>query len=211
MEYDEVVDYRRPIEALLPGVRGRVLSVLAGTEMEMTIRTVAGLAGVSPQQASVVVAQLVDLGLVARREAGSSALVRLERENEAVQVVLALDRLQEAVVARLTDAANHIAPAPASLLIFGSFARREAVAASDLDVLAVRSRGVTADDDEWIDSLGRWESAARIVVGNPVNLLVVAIDEVPGLLRGRAGPWRAIAREGITLVGPSLAALASAA
>jgi DNA-binding transcriptional ArsR family regulator len=211
MEYDEVVDYRRPIEALLPGVRGRVLSVLAGTEMEMTIRTVAGLAGVSPQQASVVVAQLVDLGLVARREAGSSALVRLERENEAVQVVLALDRLQEAVVARLTDAANHIAPAPASLLIFGSFARREAVAASDLDVLAVRSRGVTADDDEWIDSLGRWESAARIVVGNPVNLLVVAIDEVPGLLRRRAGPWRAIAREGITLVGPSLAALASAA
>jgi predicted nucleotidyltransferase len=211
MEYYQVVDYRRPIEALMPGVRGRVLSVLAGSEMEMTIRTVAGLAGVSPQQASVVVAQLVDLGIVARREAGSSALVRLERENEAVRVVLALGRLQEAVMARLADAAQHIAPAPASLLIFGSFARKEAVAASDLDVLAVRPRGVAADDDKWIDALGRWEAAARNVVGNPVNVLVVAIDEVPGLLRRRAGPWRAIAREGIPLVGPSLAALASAA
>jgi predicted nucleotidyltransferase len=205
------VDYRRPIEALWPGVRGRVLSVLAGTEMEMTIRTVAGLAEASPQQASVVVAQLVDLGIVARREAGSSALVRLERENEAVRIVLALDRLQESVMARLADSAQHITPAPASLLIFGSFARGEAMAASDLDVLAVRPRGVDPDDDKWIDALGRWEASARNIVGNPVNMLVVTIDDVPGLLRRRAGLWRAIAREGIPLVGRSLAAFASAA
>ena len=54
-----------PVEALIPGVQGRVLGVLARTETEMTIRTAAGLAGASQQQASVVVAHLVDLGTVA--------------------------------------------------------------------------------------------------------------------------------------------------
>ena len=31
---------------------------------------------------------------------------------------------------------------------------------------------------------------ARRIVGNPVNMLVVSVDEVPGLLRRGRGPWR---------------------
>ena len=53
------------------------------------IRTVAGLAGASPQRASVVVAHLVAPGVVARRESGSSALVWLERWSTAARMVLA--------------------------------------------------------------------------------------------------------------------------
>lgn len=205
------MDYERPVEELIPGVQGRVLGVLARTQTEMTIRTVAGLASASPQQASVVVAHLVDLGIVTRREAGSSALVGLERENEAARIVLALAQLQKSAMARLADAAQHIAPAPASLLVFGSFARGEATAASDLDVLAVRSSGVSADDSGWIDALGGWEVAARMIVGNPVNVMSVSIDDVPKLLRRRVGPWHAIAEEGIPLIGSPLSALASVA
>ena len=44
------MDFARPVEALIPGVQGRVLGVLARTEAEMTIRTVAGLAAVSPAE-----------------------------------------------------------------------------------------------------------------------------------------------------------------
>ncbi len=201
------MDYNRPVEVVIPGVQGRVLGVLVRTEAEMTIRTVASLAEASAQQASVVVAHLVELGIVARREAGSSALVRLERENDAARVVLALGRLQESAMGRLADEARHIAPAPESLLIFGSFARGEARVASDLDVLVVRPTGVSADDQQWIDALGKWEMTARRIVGNPINMLVVSVDEVPGLLRRRRGPWRAIAREGILLVGSALSAL----
>ena len=201
------VDYRRPVEALIPGVHGRVLGVLARTESEMTIRTVARLAAASPQQASVVVAHLVDLGVVSRRDAGSSALVRLERNNATAQLVLALARLQDLVMDRLSESARGITPAPASLLVFGSFARGEATDTSDLDVLAVRPEHLEADASEWVDALGSWQANAQKIVGNQVNLLVVSIEEVPALLRRRGGPWRTIAREGIPLVGPTLPAL----
>lgn len=205
------MDYARPVEELIPGVQGRVLGVLSRTEMEMTIRTVANLAGASPQQASVVVAHLVELGIVIRREAGSSALVRLERENEAARLVLALARLDKSAMARLDEAARRIEPVPASLTIFGSFARGEAVASSDLDVLVVRPEGVVAEDHDWIDALGRWEVAARKIVGNPVNLLVVSFHELPALLRRRSGPWHAIVHEGIPLIGAPISTLASVA
>jgi predicted transcriptional regulator of viral defense system len=61
------MDYSHPVEALIPGVQGRVLSTLARTEPELTMRGVAELAGVSPQQASLVLARLVELGVETRR------------------------------------------------------------------------------------------------------------------------------------------------
>jgi len=45
------VDFRDPIAAVIPGVQGRVLTALARTETELTMRTVAELAGVSANQA----------------------------------------------------------------------------------------------------------------------------------------------------------------
>lgn len=205
------MDYIQPIETLIPGVQGRVLGALARTETEMTIRTVARLAGVSPQQASVIIAELVSMGLVARREAGSSALVCLDRENEAARIVLALPRLRESVMGRLSELAHAISPPPEGLIVFGSFARSETIATSDLDMLAVRAKGVPADDNDWIDALGAWERVARRIVGNPVNMMVVSADEVPALLRRRSGPWRTIANEGIVLVGRPLNAFTRAA
>ncbi|MGH9299149.1 MAG: nucleotidyltransferase domain-containing protein [Acidimicrobiales bacterium] len=205
------MDYAHPVEELITGVQGRVLGVLSRTEMEMTIRTVAGLAEASPQQASVVVAHLVGLGVVTRREAGSSALVRLDRENEAARLVLALARLQDSVMVRLANAARNIEPTPASLTVFGSFARGEAVASSDLDVLAVRPEGVAADSNDWIDAIGLWGVAARSIVGNPINMLVVSVEELPALLRRRSGPWRTIVHEGVPLIGASISTLASVA
>jgi len=207
----EDVDYVQPVEAVVPGVRGRVLGVLARVETELTIRTVSRLAGASVQQTATVIAELVSLGMVTRRDAGSSALVGLERENAAVGAVLALAQVGERVLERLRDSARDIEPQPASLIVFGSFARGDARLTSDLDVLAVRPIGLSPDDATWLDSLGQWESIARRIVGNPLHMFVVSQEEVQALMRRRSGPWRAIAAEGITLVGSSLSSRASVA
>lgn len=208
-----LVDYVRPIEVVIPGVQGRVLAVLARTESEMTIRTTARLAGVSAQQATVVVNRLVDLGLVTRREAGSAALVALDRKSDAARAVLALADLRRSTLDRLGALALALAPAPASLIVFGSFVRGEADAESDLDVLAVRAAGVAADDEAWLDALGGWGRAARHVTGNPVELLSVGVEELPLLLRdgGQGALWRSIQAEGVIVAGSPLAELAAAA
>jgi hypothetical protein len=45
--YGDAVDFRRPVQDVIPGVQGRILPVLADTTAELNLRTVARLAGVS--------------------------------------------------------------------------------------------------------------------------------------------------------------------
>jgi predicted nucleotidyltransferase len=152
------------------------------------------------------------LGIVERREVPPVALVRLASDNVAAQLIAALAELQRNVLVRLTELAASITPAPTSLIVFGSFARGQAGAASDLDVLAVRPTGTASDDDRWTDSLGVWTDRARQTVGNPVNLLEVDDDELCELLR-RPAPslWSEIASEGLVLIGAPLGAAGAAA
>jgi len=200
--YDRLVDYVEPVEALVPGVQGKVLGVLARNQTELSMRAVARLAGVSPQQASVVLGHLIDFGIVERRDVPPVALVRLSPDSVAAQTVAALANLRQTVLDRLTELGGSICPAPASLIVFGSFARGQAGAASDLDVLVVRPVGVSGDDDGWTDSLGAWSDRARRIVGNPVNLVEVSAGELPTLL-GRPAPslWSDIATDGVLLLG----------
>lgn len=203
------MDYRRPVEAVIPGVQGRVLGVLTRTSADLTMRAVAELAGVSPQQASVVIGRLVDLGVVERRDVPPASLIRLARENLAAQEVIAIANLRQAAFERMAVLAADITPAPSSLVAFGSFAGGEAGADSDVDVLAVRPAGAT---DEWTDSLGRWVDQATRALGSPVNLIEVAAEELPALL-ARSGPsvWKDAASQGIVIAGVALTELAKAA
>jgi len=201
------VDFVHPVEAVVPGVRGRVLATLAATDAEMTMTTVARLSDVSINRAVTVLNELVHLGLVKRREAGSAALVCLARENCASRVILALSGLAHTVVDRLREAAEEIRPTPAGLILFGSFARGEASAQSDIDVLALRRSGVPEDDEPWLDSLGRWTTTAHQITGNAVNVIDRAVDELPPLLRAGAPLWQEIARDGRVLVGTGVSAL----
>jgi hypothetical protein len=109
------------------------------------------------------------------------------------------------VVELLRDAARSILPGPAALVLFGSTARGEARADSDVDVLAVRPFGVAFDDDGWTDAVIAWCEVAQRVTGRCVQVLDASEEEVPELL-GRPGPtvWRDIATEGVVLAGAPL-------
>lgn len=202
------MDFTRPVEAVIPGVQGRVLGVLARTDAELTIRSTARLAGVSVNRATTVVHDLVSLGIVQRREAGAAALVRLARDNEAARAVIALASLRERVLDRLRAEAQAIDPAPASMVVFGSFARGEAGPDSDIDVLVVRPAG--GADDDWSDAVGTWADRARAIAGNPVNVIEADEDELPRLLRRKDSVWQQIGRDAILLAGRSPSALAPA-
>lgn len=196
------MDYVHSVEALIPGVQGRVLGALARTQGELSMRQVAKLAAVSPTQASEVLGRLGKLGVIQRRDVGRSALVTLDRSNAAGQLIERLATLHRDVLDQLRGAATDIAPAPAALVVFGSFARGQATPASDVDVLAVRPKGTGADDPHWVSSLGHWADLTGHITGNPVNLLDVALSDVRPRPKLDGRLWRNIKTDGISLVGP---------
>ncbi len=203
------MDFRRPVEALIPGVQGRILAILAETTAELNLRTIARLADVSPAQATRVLPELVTLGLVERREAPPSALFALVEDHVAARAVRALSRAREAVLEELGALARRVDPSPVSVVVFGSFARGEADAASDLDVVMIRPTGFREDDEPWVSSVEAWRAAARRLTGNPVQVIEIDEAEVAGRLGRPRSLWSDVLRDGITVCGSPLSELRS--
>jgi predicted nucleotidyltransferase len=202
--YHDAVDFRRPIEALIPDAQGRILGALARTTQELSLSTLADLSGVSLAHAARVVPRLVDLGVVERHEVPPAVLVRLVREHLASRAVLALADLRHAFLEELRESARGLDPPAVNVTLFGSFARGDEDARSDVDVVVVRPTAIDEDDAAWSDSMSRWETHLRRVSGNPVRRIEVSEDDVARLLPSRRPLWRSIRQEGITLQGRPL-------
>jgi predicted nucleotidyltransferase len=190
------MDFVRPVEAIVPGAQGRVLAVMAETAAELNLRTIAELSGVSQAQASRVLPGLVELGVLERREVPPSSLFRFVPENVASKAILALARSVDTVLDELGHLAASLLVPPVSVVVFGSFARRDADAESDIDVLVVRPDDVDEDDEKWAASMEQLHTDARHLAGNPIEVLEVSAGEVVSLLRSRRPLWADIRRDG---------------
>jgi predicted nucleotidyltransferase len=203
------MDYQQPVEAVIPGSTGRLLAALARVDTELPISTLATVAGVGRTRASTIVADLHRLGLVNRREIGRTTLVALARDNAAGALIDRLGHLRSTVLDGLRSLAAEIDPPPVTLAVFGSFARGEADAGSDVDVLAVRPR--TTNVDEWSSAISRFTDRARQLTGNPVQVLDSELDEFQrkASLRSDVGRafWSALRRDAIVLAGAEFADL----
>jgi len=198
----------RPIEAVIPGVQGRVLAVLAETTAELNLRTIARLSGVSHAQASRILPGLVELGLVERREAPPSSLFQLVREHVAAGPLVALARSRDDAIEEMGRVAAVLPVIPASVIVFGSFARGEADAESDIDTVFVRPVGIDESDEAWADSVEQWRSRIHRTSGNPVEVLEVGSEEISARLSSTQPVWQDIRSEGIVVHGRSLNQLA---
>lgn len=207
LRYDQSVDFVHPVQAVIPGVQGRVLGVLAETTAELSLSTLARLADVSIAQASRVMPRLVELGIVERREVPPSSQFRLNREHVAAQAVLGLADARTTALRRIGDAASSITPTPASIVVFGSFARGDAVGESDIDLLVVRRDDTDEDDERWSETLEAWRQQVRAVTGNAVEVLEASVSDVGRKLKRHAELWHDIERDGVVVFGDALHAL----
>lgn len=198
------MDFVRPIEAIVPGARGRVLAVLVETTAELNLRTIARLAGVSQAQASRVLPELVQLGVVERREVPPASLFRLVPEHVASRALLAMSRPVDVVLDEMGRRSRELPRRPTSVIVFGSFARHEAGAESDIDVVIVRPAPIDEDDEAWTDSIEDWRRDVRRLTGNAVEVLEVSEDEAASRLRGRSQVWADIRRDGKVVHGSGL-------
>ena len=201
------MDFRRPVQSIIPGAQGRILAVLAENTAYLNLHTISLLAGTSPAQASRIMPKLIRSGLVERREAPPSALFRLVDDNVGSRVVRALSRSHETVLTELGLRAETLEPSPVSVVVFGSFARGEAEADSDLDVLFVQPQGVNDDDHRWAVAVERWRQFALRLTGNRVEIVEANESDADRLLRSRKPLWTEIARDGVVVYGKSLDSL----
>ncbi len=198
------MDFVHPVESVIPGTQGRILAVLAETSAELNLRTLARLAGVSTAQASRVLPGLVELGLVKRREVPPSSLFRLDRRNVAAQAVVELARAHTTTLELIGKAASELPIPPASVVIFGSFARREADRHSDIDALIIRPDGIAQDEDEWAAGIEQWRTLVRAVTGNNIDVIEVDRHEAADKLSNAQSLWQEIAQDGVVVHGASL-------
>lgn len=198
------MDFIHPVTAVIPGAQGKVLAVLAETTAELNLRTLARLADVSAAQASRVIPGLVDLGLVERREAPPSSLFRLNREHAAAQMVIDLARLRDTVLTQIGAAAQELQYPPASVVVFGSFARGQADRESDIDIVIVRPDEVDEDNEDWAEAIEQWRRTISSMTGNSVE--IIEIDGATAIERLASGEqlWEEVARDGVVVHGTPL-------
>jgi predicted nucleotidyltransferase len=166
------MDYRRPLHVVTPTLDGDVLAALARADIELTGRELARQVGHgSPEGVRRAADRLVGQGTLLRRAAGAANLYRLNRDHLAAPWIEGLAGIREQLIERLrARLAGWEQPAKVALL-FGSVARGEASADSDLDLLVVRGRGCGPDSDVWRSQLLDLSQSATAWTGNDARVL----------------------------------------
>ncbi|HEY6058053.1 MAG TPA: nucleotidyltransferase domain-containing protein, partial [Candidatus Limnocylindrales bacterium] len=124
--------------------------VLAGTTRGLSGREIHRLAGVgSVRGVQLVLARLVRQGLVGADEHANATLYAANRAHLAWPALEALVGLRRRFRERLGEAIAGWTLAPLHLSIFGSAARRDGDAESDIDLLIVRPGEVREGDEAW--------------------------------------------------------------
>jgi hypothetical protein len=198
------MDVARPYAAVTGGgLEGEVLAVLAGTTRPLTGRQVARLArNGSDRGLRLALNRLAEQGLVESQDAPPALLYTLNRDHIAAPVALALVGLRSALIDRIrgTIAEWDVLPVHASL--FGSAARGDGDATSDIDLFVVRPQSVAVEDQTWraqLDSLAR--DVARWT-GNHAGISEVGEDELDALVGDRPPVVAELERDAVTLAGP---------
>ncbi len=194
------MNFRRPFTVVTPTLDGDVLAVLAVADVELSGRELGRRAGQGSIEGIRRAAdRLAAQGIVARRAVGGAHLYRLNRDHVAAPWIEGLATLPEQLLGRLRDLLAGWPEAPRLAFLFGSVARREATADSDLDILVVRRRDCDPDSELWQSQLLDLQQAATALSGNDARVLEIGEEGVSG---GRSTEvLEDVIREGVELFG----------
>jgi predicted nucleotidyltransferase len=184
--------FGEPFGGLLPGARGAVLSVLLRTGAPMTGRQVHGLVSdrhsLSPIQEALKV--LTQLGIVRTETVGRAGVHTINEDHYAVPHLRALADPITTLRAVIEGA---VSSEVECVMVFGSIARGEASASSDIDLAVIAAAG-------W-DGRVELEDAVGTGLGNHCDVLVFTRTGFAKLARAGEPIVHDVLRDGIALVG----------
>ncbi len=138
-----MMDLRNPIQSVIPSAHGAVLGVLARTNEPLSGRRVAELTAprFGQTQVNQVLRKLAASGIVLLESRPPSNLYRLNHDHVAAEGNEALARMWTTQVTRIRAELDGWSVPPEAAWLFGSAARGEATAQSDIDILLVVADG----------------------------------------------------------------------
>lgn len=194
-----------PIESLVPGLRGKVLTALVRSPRPLSGREIARRAGSSsPGSVKLAIEALEAEGIVTLALASTSGqFYVLNHDHVFASHLLAIDHAKDAMMDAIRDCVDQWPVAPRGVVLFGSVARHEDRADSDVDLLIVW-RGVSAPAGEWTARKAELIEAIQMLTGNVVNIVDMPEPEWESAVAAGEPLVREIARDGVTVLGASV-------
>ncbi|MGW5194104.1 nucleotidyltransferase domain-containing protein [Kribbella sp. NPDC004138] len=195
--------FSEPMSSVVPGLHGRVLGVLARTDRALTGRAVAGLlhSPASPSGVQKVLDDLVDNGVVIAEPAGRARLYTLNRDHVAAPAIDQLARLRDVLLDRIKAEAEAWGIPAKAIWLFGSTARGQGDAASDLDLLIVRPDEVDESDPVWIRQVDTLAAHASLWSGNSCEVVEYSAQEVRDLISHKERIVSELRRDAVPITG----------
>lgn len=206
------MDLSRPWAPIRSPIDMEVVLVLRGTTRPLTGREVARLVRAGSQPAvNSSLRRLTVEGILRAQEAGNAYLYTFNREHLAAPALELLADIRLELERRLRAEIADWKIAPAHLSIFGSAARGDGDAQSDIDVFVVRPTAVSKEDARWRLQLEQLSDCVQTWTGNHVALSEVSVADIRRLRRERPPVVEELRRDAITLAGQTTGDLLGAA
>jgi len=173
------MDLSRPLAVIAPTLDADVLRVLARADADFTSGQIhRALDGPSMRGIQNTLGRLVEQGIVLRTPAGRAYLHRLNRHHLAADAIVTLANQREELVRRLAQRAQSWSVRPIAGAIFGSAARQDHQATSDIDLLFVRPDD--ADEDVWDEQTATVAKDVTQWTGNDTRILSLGLSDIRG-------------------------------
>jgi len=199
------MDVAAPYRSISTATELDVLVELSRVEALRSGRQLAARVGRSHVAVNRALDGLVEAGLVQRESHPPAFLYSLNREHVAAPVVFALAGLRTELLERLRSMIADWPIAPLSASMFGSAARGDGDAASDIDLLLVRPR--KADENAWDAQVAALADAVRSWTGNHAQILELSEHELRAELAAGNPTLQSIREDAVHLGGRELTGL----
>ena len=161
------MDLTHPIHVLVPTLDGPILEVLARTTRPLTGREVQRLARKgSPSGVRLALSRLTEQGIVHADHRSTAVFYVANRDHLAWSAVETLTNLRRTLLQRLRTELESWHPPPIHASLFGSAARGDGDASSDVDILLIRADEVTEDHPPWAEQIDRLRRDVAVWTGN---------------------------------------------
>lgn len=193
-----------PFAVVTPTVDGAVLTVLGAANSSFTGRQVHQLAGHhSESGVRRALERLVAQGVLDSDRVGAATQYRLNRDHLAAAAIEALANLRAELFERIRKELRSWATPAEFVALFGSAARGDMRADSDIDLFVVRPDDVDVDDQTWHGQTARLSLLVSRWTGNDARVFELSASEVMAGLLDEEPVLADIRDEGLPLDGPT--------